>query len=94
MTVTAFFARRNFETLIQKVIEDSAPELITSKKGNAVLMSERDYQGIVETLYLFSTPANARMTLAGIREAETSKGISFTSAKASISYFLKKTRKK
>ncbi len=41
---------------------------ITSKAGNAVLISEDDYEAWQTTRHLFSTPANARRLLGSIQE--------------------------
>jgi len=37
--------------------------------GNAILMSAEDYESLQETLYLFSTRANAVHILRGLAEA-------------------------
>ena len=42
------------------------PVKITSKTGDAVLISEEDYEGLLETLELLSTPGMAE----SIREAK------------------------
>ena len=46
--------------LIEQVNDDRAPVEITSKRGNAVLMSAEDFAAWQETAYLFRSPANAR----------------------------------
>ena len=42
---------------------------MTRHGGNAVLMSAEDYESLQETLYLFSTRANAVHILRGLAEA-------------------------
>ena len=59
---TIFFskARAELASLLDKVNDDAAPiEIVRRDKPSAVLMSKDDYEGMVETLYLLSTPANA-----------------------------------
>jgi len=71
MSITASEARKHLFPLIEQVNEDHAPVHITSRKGNAVLMSEQDFTSWQETIYLLRTPANARRLLDSIAEAET-----------------------
>lgn len=59
-TVTASDARKSLFPLLGQVNEDHSVVTITSKAGNAVLISEEDYEAWQTTLYLFSTPTNAR----------------------------------
>ncbi|MFH8471704.1 type II toxin-antitoxin system Phd/YefM family antitoxin [Streptomyces sp. NPDC018000] len=73
MSITASEARKNLFPLIEKVNEDHAPVHITSRKGNAVLMSEEDFASWEETIYLLRSPANARRLLDSIAEAEAGK---------------------
>ncbi|WP_256842650.1 type II toxin-antitoxin system Phd/YefM family antitoxin [Ornithinimicrobium cryptoxanthini] len=55
------------------VNDDRAPVEITSKRGNAVLMSAEDYSAWQETAYLFRSPANARRLLDAM-EADRGEG--------------------
>ncbi|WAM33236.1 type II toxin-antitoxin system Phd/YefM family antitoxin [Caldicellulosiruptor morganii] len=48
--------RQNIYKIIEQVRETSEPIQITSKKGNAILISEEDWNAIQETLYLLSIP--------------------------------------
>ena len=63
MSITASEARRTLFPLIEQVNDDRTAVEITSKRGNAVLMSADDYEAWQTTRYLFSTPANARRLL-------------------------------
>ncbi len=56
MTVTTTQARQNFFKLVRKSVKGHVPVTITSKEGDAVLVSERDYEGLLETLELLSLP--------------------------------------
>lgn len=70
-TMSASEARKNLFPLLGHVNEDHDVVRITSKAGNAVLMSEGDYEAWQTTRHLFSTPANARRLLGSIREWQT-----------------------
>ena len=56
MTVTATEARQNLFRLVRKSVRGHIPVKITSKEGDAVLVSEEDYEGLLETLELLSMP--------------------------------------
>ena len=58
MVITASEARAQLFPLIEQVNNDSTPIFITSKKGNAVLVSESEWESMIETMYLLRTPAN------------------------------------
>lgn len=63
LTVTA--ARQNLFHLLEKSIKAHVPIKITSKKGDVILISQEDYESLLETLELLSTPG----MLKSIREA-------------------------
>ena len=63
MAITASEARRELFPLIARVNEDQSQVEITSKHGNAVLMSAEDWEAWQETAYLFRSPANVRRLL-------------------------------
>jgi len=69
MAVTASEARKNLFPLIEQVNEDHAPVEITSRKGDAVLMSRADYDALQETAYLLRVPANARRLMDSLEQA-------------------------
>ena len=54
--VTASEARANLYRLMDEVAESHDPLLITGKRGNAVLLSESDWNAIQETVHLLSIP--------------------------------------
>jgi antitoxin YefM len=56
--ITASEARSRLFPLMEQVNTDSTPILITSKKGNAVLVSESEWEAIIETMYVLRTTAN------------------------------------
>lgn len=47
-------ARANFFKLIDETVASHHPVTITGKRGNAVLISEEDWNAIQETLYLLN----------------------------------------
>lgn len=55
-TLTATEARANLYRVIDETAESHVPVRITSKRNNAVLLSEKDWDAIQETLYLLSVP--------------------------------------
>ena len=57
MAMTASEARKNLFPLIEQVNNDRRPIEITSKRGDAVLMSRADYDALEETAYLLRSPA-------------------------------------
>jgi antitoxin YefM len=54
--VSATTARANFFGLIDQVTEEHEEVLITTKRKNAVLVSEEDWRSIQETIYISSVP--------------------------------------
>lgn len=60
MSISASEARQRLFPLIEQVNTDHEPVRITSKAGDAVLMSARDYDSWQETVYLLRSPENAR----------------------------------
>ena len=57
--VTVTHARRNLNQLIADTNQDGVPLHITSPNGNAVIVSEEDWNALQETLYLLSIPGLA-----------------------------------
>ena len=55
MSMNVTDARRDIFNIV-KAVQNSDAVTITSKDGNAVLVSEDEWNGIKETLYLLSIP--------------------------------------
>ncbi len=70
MAITASEARRYLLPLIERVNDDREPIEITSKRGDAVLMSRADYDALTETAYLLRVPANAKHLLESLYQAQ------------------------
>ena len=55
MSVTSVSVlRKNLFTSIDNVIEFNESITVSTKKGNAVIISEEDYNSMLETIYLVS----------------------------------------
>lgn len=68
-------ARANFKALMDHVVDDRSPVIVTRQKAEAVVMvSLSDWNAMAETLHLLSTPANADRLRQGVRELEAGKG--------------------
>lgn len=60
--------RKNLYNAVDSVIEYNEPIQITSKKGNAVLISEDDYNSLIETVYIMSNPGLVKKIKEGEKE--------------------------
>ncbi|GAD83951.1 type II toxin-antitoxin system Phd/YefM family antitoxin [Nocardia asteroides] len=70
-SMSASEARASLYPLIEQVNDDAVAIHITSRKGNAVLISEDEYNSLRETLYLMRSPANAARLAQGIAQLES-----------------------
>ena len=48
--------RKNIFSMLEQTIKYNEPINISTKDGNAVVLSEEEYQGMLETIYLMSIP--------------------------------------
>lgn len=55
-TLNATDARSKLYSLIDETAQTHQPIVITGKRGNAVLLSEEDWNSINESLFLLSVP--------------------------------------
>ncbi len=55
--------------MIEQVNQDRTPVEITSKRGDAVLISTDDYRALEETAHLLRSPTNARRLLQSLDQA-------------------------
>ena len=66
-TVTYSEAREKLKTVLDRVVADRAPVMITRERGeNVVLISASEWAGMEETVHLMASPANAKRLLDGI----------------------------
>lgn len=66
MAISASEARQKLFPLLEQVNTDHEPVRITSKAGDAVLMSADDYDSWQETVYLLRSPENARRLMEAV----------------------------
>ena len=69
-------ARKNLKSVMDKVVDDRSEAIITRRNGEAVVMvSLSEWNSIVETEYLLSSPKNAERLRRGIEQFRDGKGI-------------------
>ena len=61
-------ARSKLYSLIDETLTTHQPIAITGKRGNAVLVSEEDWNAIEETLYLLAIPGMRESIKNGMEE--------------------------
>ena len=66
MSISASEARQRLFHLLEQVNTDHEPVRITSKAGDAVLMSADDYDSWQETVYLLRSPENAKRLMEAV----------------------------
>jgi len=72
--VTYSEARQGLKNFMDAACANHEPVLITRRKNESVvLISLEDYESIVESEYLLSSPANAAHLMQSIQEAQAGK---------------------
>lgn len=74
MAITASEARKTLFPLIEEVNNNHTAVEITSKRGNAILLSVDEYEALQETAYLFRSPENARRLVAADASLRAGEG--------------------
>ena len=64
-TITNF--RKNIYSMVENTVRFNEPVNITTKDGNAVMISEEEYLGMLETLYLTSVPGMKEKLIEGLK---------------------------
>ncbi|MBQ9643410.1 MAG: type II toxin-antitoxin system Phd/YefM family antitoxin [Lachnospiraceae bacterium] len=64
-TITNF--RKNVYSMVENTVRFNEPVSITTKDGNAVMISEEEYLGLIETLYLTSVPGMKEKLVEGLQ---------------------------
>ena len=68
--------RANLKAIMDRVVNDHVPIAITRQRGKPVVMVDLDdWNAMRETMYLLSTPNNARALLDSIAEADAGRVI-------------------
>lgn len=57
--------RKDIYELLEQTIKFNEPINITTKNGNAVVISEEDYNGLMETVHLLNTPGMKEKLIKG-----------------------------
>jgi antitoxin YefM len=66
--------RNNLASYMDEVCNNRAPLFVTRQNARSVvLMSEDDYEGLIETVHLLKSPANAARLLRSIKDADEGK---------------------
>ncbi len=63
-TITNF--RKNIYSMIERTVRYNEPINILTREGNAVMISEEDYNNLLETLYLNSVPGMHEKLIDGL----------------------------
>lgn len=60
--------RKGIYELLEQTIKYNEPINISTKNGNAVVLSEEDYNNLIETLYISSIPGLKEDIVKGLKE--------------------------
>lgn len=60
--------RKDIYELLEKTIKYNEPINISTKNGNAIVISEEDYNNLMETLYISSVPGLKEDIIKGLKE--------------------------
>lgn len=60
--------RKNIYSLIEQTIKYNEPINVSTKDGNAILISEEDYRSLMETPYIESVPGLKDYIINGMKE--------------------------
>jgi len=66
MNTNATNFRKNLYTYLDSAIDFNQVINVNTKKGNAVVISEEDYNGLIETAYLCSIPDMKKILIDGM----------------------------
>ncbi|CAN7401222.1 type II toxin-antitoxin system Phd/YefM family antitoxin [Pararhizobium sp. LjRoot238] len=73
-TVMFSKARAELASLLDEVSQDRAPiEIVRRDKESAILVDKREYEGMLETLHLLSSPANAKRLMEAVDNVNAGK---------------------
>jgi antitoxin YefM len=68
--------RNNLSSYMDEVCDSRAPLLVTRQNARSVvILSEEDYDGLMETVHLLKSPANAARLLRSIGDADAGKTV-------------------
>ena len=58
--------RKNIFNILEQTIKHNEPVNVITKDGNAVILSEEDYNALMETVYLSSIPSQREKIIEGL----------------------------
>jgi antitoxin YefM len=68
--------RNNLSSYMDEVCDSRSPLLVTRQNARSVvILSEQDYDGLMETVHLLKSPANAARLLRSIGDADAGKTV-------------------
>lgn len=67
INITSF--RKDIYKLLENTIKYNEPINISTKNGNAVILSEEDYNSLMETVHILSVPGLKDKILDGAKES-------------------------
>ena len=68
--------RANLKAIMDRVVNDHTPIAITRQRGKPVVMVDLDdWNAMRETMYLLSTPHNAKRLMESIADAEAGRNM-------------------
>ena len=74
-TITYSHFRQNLRSIIRKVNDDAERIVVTTNdNSNVVVMSQEDYDSMMETLYLMRSPENRSRINQAIKQLEEGSG--------------------
>jgi len=71
LTINVTTFRRSIFEILDSVVEYNKSVTVTTKKGNAVIFSEKDYNAMTETIYLSSNDGLDKRIKHGDKEKPT-----------------------
>jgi antitoxin YefM len=77
ITLTATNVRANLFQIVKKVIKGRVPTRVSSKDGNVIIISEEDYESILETAELLSSPGLVKSLKKADRQIEKGEVFGF-----------------
>ena len=78
MAANYSYLRNNMKESFDKIADTREPMIITRKSENMVIMSQKDYDEITETLYLLKDMENARHLFEAMKEIDEGKTVSIS----------------
>ena len=66
ITVSISDFSKNIYNILNRTIKLNEPIIINTKNGNAVVLSEKDFNGLIETLYFTNMPEVKQSIIEGL----------------------------